>query len=334
LSTLPLPASGYEVYLVGEIHGAKETQDVFMQYLARLSAASGLRDVAFEERGVFQPQAEAYVEGRSSALPPQLCLRVEILGALRRFNQGRNANEMVHVHLVDVDTPAPVIRQHLSSIQKRVAGAKAVRVPDAAHIKTHGLETVAALERLTTDSQILRELRTVRYSIRVLQQGLEFDTGQNKGSPYINEREETIASNIMDVVHEGRPVLALYGGDHVSRKRRTNFGGPERNQDYSPMALRLQDAGIKGFSLLTFPLSGSTSWRGRDLEIVWTARDGHLDGGETLDRVLAAAPEATFFYVDRQRQHIMMPTEDANNSVVDAVLLWRKATPMEDHCAR
>lgn len=334
LNTLPLPTSGYQVYLLGEVHGVKETQDVFMQYLAKLSAASGLRDVAFEERGVYQPEAEAYVEGRSNALPPQLCLRVEILGALRRFNQGRSANETVRVHFVDVDSPPPAIRQHLSSIQERITGAKAVRLPDAAHIKTRGLETVAALEQLTTDPQILHELRTVRYSILVVQQGLEFDIGQPKGRPYINDREEAIARNFMDLVHDGRPVLALYGGDHISRKVRTNFAGQEWNQDYSPMALLLQDAGVKVFSMLTYPLSGSTSWRGRQLEIIWTPSEGHLDGGESLDRVLAAAPKATFFYVDRQTQHIKMPNEDADNFVVDAVLLLRKATPMEDHCRR
>jgi hypothetical protein len=333
LSALPLPVTGYQVYLLGELHGVKETEEVFMQYLARLSEA-GLRDVAFEERGVYQPEGEAYVEGRSSALPAQLCLRVGILGALRRFNQGRNANEIIRVHFVDVDSPAPAIRQHLLSIQERVARAKALRVPDAAHIKAHGPEAVAALERLTTDPQILRELRTVRYSIRVLQQGLEFDISQPKGSPYINDREEAVARNLMDLAHDGRPVLALYGSDHVSRKLRTRMAGPERNQDYSPVALRLQNAGVKVFSMVTYPLSGSTSWRGRRLPIFWTPSEGHLDGGETLDRLLAAAPEATFFYVDRQRQHIKMPNEDADNFVVDAFLLWRKATPMEDHCQR
>jgi len=100
------------------------------------------------------------------------------------------------------------------------------------------------------------------------------------------------------------------------------------------MALRLQDAGVKVFSLVAYPLSGSTSWRGRHWDILWTANEGHLDSEETLDRVLAAAPEATFFYVDRQKQPIRMPNEDANNFVVDAFLLFTKATPMEDHCRR
>ena len=145
LSTMPVPASGYDVYLLGEMHGIRETQDVFMQYLAKLSTTSGLRDVAFEERGVYQPEAEAYVEGRSDALPPQLCLRVEILRALLRFNQGRKANEIIRVHLVDVDSPAPAIRQHLAAIQERIPAARAVRLPAAAAIKTRGLETVAAL---------------------------------------------------------------------------------------------------------------------------------------------------------------------------------------------
>ena len=48
LSAFPLPVSGYDVYMVGELHGVKETVGVFVQYLAKLYDGARLRDVAQE----------------------------------------------------------------------------------------------------------------------------------------------------------------------------------------------------------------------------------------------------------------------------------------------
>ena len=70
------------------------------------------------------------------------------------------------------------------------------------------------------------------------------------------------------------PVLALYGSDHVSRSRRKD-GGSDRNREFAPRALRLVDAGAKVFSLVTFPLSGRWSWRGRRGEMFWTPKDAY-----------------------------------------------------------
>jgi hypothetical protein len=334
LSALPLPVSGYEVYLLGELHGVKETVDVFIQYLAKLYTGAGLRDVAIEEDAVYQPEAQAYMEGKSDAVPEPLCLRAGVIRAIRRFNEGRKENELVCLHLVDIDTPATAIRQHLSTIKERIAGAGAVRVPYGSDIKAHGLEVVAALQRLTADQEILGELRTVAHSIRAYRQGLEVGTGQFKGSPYLDDREQAISSNIVDLLRDrnSRTVLALYGSDHVSKARRKD-GGERRNRDFSPLALRLEEAGVRVFSLVTVPLSGRWRWRGREGEMFWTARDGSLAGGETLDRVLATVPESTLLYVDPRRQRISLPSQDLNRFVVDAFLLFASATPMEDHCA-
>ena len=277
VSALPLPVSGYEVYLVGELHGVKENEEILVGYLARLYSESGLRDVAIEEDAVYQPAARAYVEGRSSVLPQTLCLRAGILRALRFFNEGKD-DELVRVHLVDIDSPATAIRQHLLAVQEQVPDAAAVRVPSEAELKEHGPETVAALKRLATGRQQLSELRTIGHSIGAYQQGLEVGTTHKfKGSPYLDDREQAIASNILELVHSrnGRAVLALYGTDHVSKSRRKD-GGAERNHEFSPLALRLVDAGAKVFSLMTVPLSGRWSWRSREGEMFWTPRDGHL----------------------------------------------------------
>ena len=334
VSALPLPVSGYQVYFVGEFHGVNETVDILMQYLARLYTGVGLRDVAIEEKAVYEGDARAYVEGRSSTVPAALCLRSAVLQALRHFNEGRNQNELVRVHLVDIDSPASAIRQHLLAIREQVHGAAAVRVPDAKDIKQRALDTVDDLKRLTADENLQGGLRTVQHSIAAYQHGLEFDTSDVKGSPYLDDREEAISSNIQDLLRnpDCRAVLALYGSDHVAKSRRKD-GGENRDRDFLPLALRLEQAGLKVFSVVTFPLSGRSSWRGHEGELPWTARDGTLENGETLDRVLTALPSGTLLYADPKRHRIRLPSKDITAFLVDAFLLFPIATAMENHCA-
>lgn len=333
LSALPLPVSGYQVYLLGEQHGVKETEGLLAQYLARLYAGAGLRDVAFEEDAVYEREAEDFVNGKSSGLPETLCLRAGFLQVIRHFNEGRTGTGLVRVHLVDIDTPATAIRQHLLSIKERVAAAAALRVPDAMGIRKHGLKVVDGLEKLPGAAPVSGELRTVRYSIIAYQQGLEVGTGAPKGSPYLDAREEAISRNIQDLLHEQDcpAVLALYGSDHVSKAQRKD-GGPGRDRPFEPMALRLQQSGVKVFSLVTYPLAGHTSWRGRRGELPYAASDGSLADGETLDRVLAAAPGATLLYVDPRQQRVRLPSQDATAYGVDAFLLLASATAMENRC--
>ena len=314
LNALPLPVSGYQVYLLGELHGVRETEDIFMLYLARL----GLRDVAIEEDAVYERDAQAYVEGTSATLPPELCLRAGVFEALRRFNR------QIRVHLVDIDTPATAIRRHLLAIRKQTGAA--VRVPEVKDIRKRGLRAVEDLERLTSDEQLRRELRTVRHSIRAYQQGLEVGTGNFKGSPYLDDREEAISRNIQDLLRDPdcRGVLALYGSDHVSKTPRKD-GGAKRDRPFSPLALRLEQAGVKVFSLVTFPLSGRSRWRGREWELPWTAGDASLENGGPL-------PQAAFLYVDPKRQPVKLPSQDVTRFNVDAFLLFPVATAMEDRC--
>src|SRR5436853_769621 len=65
VESLAVPTQGYQAYLIGELHGIEETGDFLVQYLVLLHKTSGLRDVALEEKGVYEDQAQAYVEGRS-----------------------------------------------------------------------------------------------------------------------------------------------------------------------------------------------------------------------------------------------------------------------------
>ena len=66
---LPLPVSGYRIYLVGESHGNLENETVFLSYLSRLYRDAGLRDVVIEEDQAYDDEAKAFVQGKSTALP-------------------------------------------------------------------------------------------------------------------------------------------------------------------------------------------------------------------------------------------------------------------------
>jgi hypothetical protein len=332
VSTLPLPVSGYQVYLMGELHGAKENAAIFGQYLAKL-AATGLRDVAIEEKSIYQPDAQAYVEGRSNSLHPQVCLRANIIDEVRKFNQGRGSAPIVRIHLVDIDSPADAIRQHLVMVKERMGVSQTVNIPEVSDLKTGGLKAVEELRHLPGSSAYTGELRTIEHSIRAYQQGLEFGLLPPKGSPYLDDREGAVAENIRDVLaaKDSHGVLALYGDDHVGKVRRKD-GGPDRNLSFAPMALRLEESGVTVFSLITFPLSGSYAWRGQESGTMWSAEDGSLSNGQTLDKFLAEVHQPPLLYFDAKKELVKTPSDDINRSRPDAFLLIRVATPMENRC--
>jgi hypothetical protein len=236
VEALPLPTAGYQAYLVGEIHGLKENEEFQVEYLELLNRSSNVRDVAIEEKSVYERQAQAYIDGDSDALPAALCLRANLLRGIRELNT-ELGQKKIRIHLVDIDSPAAAIREHLLSIKSRIPEAVEVRVPEANEIKERGLETIGILRGFKSDAHLKAELRTVEYSIRAYQDGFEAGTGPGIGSPYLEEREQAVADNIGELV-SGGPVLAIYGSDHVSKSARKD-GGSKRNQPFWPMAARL-----------------------------------------------------------------------------------------------
>jgi hypothetical protein len=176
---LPLPTPGYEAYLVGELHGLEENEEFELQYLRLLHNASGLRDVAIEEKAVYENDAQAFVDGRLEQLPPELCHRAGILAGIRRFNTELNKDARIRIHLTDIDSPTVAIRQHLAAIQQRLK-ANNVSIPDETAIRTRGLETVAQLKLLTTDTALRSELRTIEFSVAAFEQGVEVGIGPSR----------------------------------------------------------------------------------------------------------------------------------------------------------
>jgi hypothetical protein len=109
-NSLPLPTSGYQVYLVGENRGNQQTKAVLMGYLGRLYNESSLRDVFLEEDQAYEEEAQSFVQGKQDNIPEGLCLRADILKRLREFNRGLPWDKKIRVHLVDIDSPEQTIR--------------------------------------------------------------------------------------------------------------------------------------------------------------------------------------------------------------------------------
>ncbi len=330
---LPFPVSGYQIYLIGEMHGVRQNVTAFEACLKRL-ADSGLRDVAIEEDAVYERAAQDYVTGASDGVPEALCLRAGVLEVVRRLNRGRAVGQLIRVHLTDIDSPASAIRQHLELLKSRFPGAQSIPIPDARNIKGRGLRTVEKLrQRMPVGGGWHGEMRTIEYSIQAYREGLEIGVGQSRGSPYLESREEAVAANLKDVLNQPdcRGVLVQYGMDHVSKAER-NDGGPGRDQPFAPLALRLERSGVKVFSLLTLPLGGTWRWRGKSGPLLWNASDARLSTGEPLDRVLKEAQYPSMLYVDPKLERMRLPTEDQNRFEADAYLLFATGIALDNRC--
>ena len=143
---LPLPVSGYQAYLIGEMHGVQENVTASGAYLEVL-LRSGLRDVALEEDSLYERDAQAYVTGKTSRLRNELCLRAGVLDVIRALNSSRPANDSIRVHLVDIDSPAGAIHEHLTILKEQAGDARSLVIPTLNEMEEHGLGAVEAFRR-------------------------------------------------------------------------------------------------------------------------------------------------------------------------------------------
>ncbi len=174
-NSIPIPVSGYQIYMIGEFHGARETKSLLLAIMTRLHRESGLRDIALEEDQVYQSAARDYVDGEIDILPTALCLRTDVLETIRQFNASTDANERLRVHLVDIDSPIQAIREHLLDLKGRL-GAQAVVIPDEQTLRERGLGLVDQMTPLANEDSLRAELETIRSSILAYREGVEIGT--------------------------------------------------------------------------------------------------------------------------------------------------------------
>jgi len=197
--SVPIPKTKYQVYLVGDFHGARETKWFLEGFLARLNQEVGLRDVAVEEDQVYERAAIDYVDGKVDRLPAALCLRTDVLDMIKAFNASVAADRRVRVHLVDIDSPMQAIREHLLLLKEKL-GAHQVVIPDEESLRRTGLELIQKIKPLASEEGSKAELETIKSSIIANREGIEVGTSLPKGNPLHESREGAIARNLLRVL--------------------------------------------------------------------------------------------------------------------------------------
>ncbi len=347
----PFPTSGYAVYIVGETHGNQQTKQVFQTYLKVLYNKTGLRDVILEEHQAYESDANAYLQGRTAALPDELCRRTDILGMIREFNATLPTNDKVVVHLVDVDSPLSVIYKHLIELHTRL-GSKgtSIQVSPLSEMETWSPKLVYDLmdslqNTASDDSDILKELQTLRLSFRWYFLGNELDSDTKATVSFTPLREDIIAQNIQNLISrlDDKPILVFFGSAHAM-KANPFLGSPVKN--LRTWAQRLTEAGVSVYSLDVEPMAGSGYWRGETLQYAEYARQYQFENGSLLSSLFDTHPDAGIIYADlraEENKNFKLPNELSPgvqqlqdmpaSQVYDGLVIFKEVTPMENACS-
>lgn len=248
----PFPTSGYDVYIVGETHGNQEAKQVFQTYLKTLYENAGVRDVVLEEDQGYESDANAYVQGRIDTLPQGLCLRTDILGQIRKFNETLSVDGKVTVHLVEVDSPLSVVYKHLFELHERLgAKAESIQIPSLSEFESWSprqfIDLLTELENAAAGQpDILHELEMVRLSFRWYTMGNDMDQGTGNQT-FKTMREQINTQNMQYLVTQlsGKPILAFYGAGHGTKA----YTAPNLSEEDKSWGQRLNESGIPVYTL-------------------------------------------------------------------------------------
>jgi hypothetical protein len=339
------PTSGYTVYIVGETYGNRETKLIFRTRLQTLYQAAGLRDIILEEDQGYETEANAYIQGLKDELPTGLCLRMDILTQIREFNASLPAGEKVRVHLVDVDSPFPIIYKHLVELHKQTgASGERIQIPDLEEFQVlrsaSMFELINELRNVAKDQpDILNGLDTVYWSIRWHFLGNRMDIGLPVGPrrTFFPMREDIITQNIQHLVTQldGKPVLAFFGAAH-GMKNTVSVNLPVFG--FKSWAQRLMEAGVRVYSMLIDGISGAGYWQGESFSYGKGVGEYQLEDGSSLFSLFIAHSEMKIIYIDLRREenaNLQLVPEFPDvpaSQVYDGLILFQEFTPMENAC--
>jgi hypothetical protein len=348
------PTSGYRVYFVGESHGNRETKLVFREYLKKLYEDAGLRDVILEEDQSYESDANAYVHGQVDQLAEGLCLRNDILNHIREFNASLPENQQVVVHLVDVDSPFPIIHKHLMELKDQIGSdADAIQVPRSSDLRNWNSQQRADLIMELQDiaanrPEILNGLDTVSLSLDWFFLGNRMDTrmpaaagGQAFFAPI---REDVITKNIEFLLNQlkDKPVLAFFGANHGMK---TQGFAELPIEGFETWVERLTLSGVPVYSVTINALAGEGYWRGDTFtyeapgEQQYEGVDGYRFGdGTTLVSLFETHPDRQILFVDlatEDNTDVQLPKSYLDipaSQLYDGLILFKEFTPMENAC--
>ena len=352
-SVLPLPTSGYDVYVIGEPHGEREVHLLALDYLKTLNETIGLHDIMLEMIApAYETEVNAYVLGLSDTALDEWCVLAEVLGGVRALNETLPDDEKIRVHLVDLDSGAAdsraaLIHTHLQVVHSRLGtAAEHITIPELSQFEDWSEDSMLTLvdqleETAGGRETIGDELATIGVSVRYhcmwrqyFRNTITLDEAVERSS---NIREERVTQNIQQLLEElqDTPVLALYGGWHAQKRpamssKRFLMNTPSWTQ-------RLCEAGVPVYSVLAMGLSG---WANVNVDVPPTrinrdATQMRFSDNTSLANILAAATDYDIVYVDLRLEtnaslRLGADFEDVPaGEVYDGLVLFREVTPLE-----
>lgn len=351
---MPLPLVGYDLYILGEPHGIHELHTFTLAFLERLHRYSAVRDLILEEDQVFEREAQAYVSGGSSVIPPGACLSGDLLDGVRQLNEGLAQEDQIRVHFVDLDSTIHNVHKHMQILVQALGErGEGIPIPPLQEFNTwtyeEQLDLAQALAAVGDQGHLMREIETVRASLLWLANGngipaedplgIELPVTLIPGSQWV--REETITRNILDLVESGqaRPALVSYGAWHVQKFPALPFFNEVSPFDNYPLVQRLGDAGIPLYSLALYAEQGTSSVRGQIAEITpWVDPSQIYLGDMRLSWLLEQAAPNNQLFVDfrvEPNASTILGTRFGlvrAGRVFDGLLLFRQVSAMKDFC--
>ena len=345
LAALPLPISGYSIYLIGEQPRAHEIHQLFLTYLKMLHEAIGLRDIVLEISQGDERMLNEYLVGLIETFPSPVYRYIsEILRGIREMNEALPEDEKIRVHLVVVDRDLSLVYEHLKMLQKEIGpDAEDIQLPPLEEFKELSEEELVELvDEFETGGElngsILNELSTIRSSIH-----FSFAGGYSGGRSGMcmrleafSIREEAIAQNIQYLLQElnGAPLLVLFGGAHTTKCKAYTYISKIPGAEEIPMwAQRLVESGVDVYSLCTFCLSGRV---GKGF-IPISPDDIQFADGTTLDSMLDGISDCNIIYIDLRSEpnrsiNLRLPSfksEIPAGEIFDGLIIFREITPAQ-----
>ena len=325
VSNLPLPTSGYDIYVIGEIHGVHEIQLLFLDYLKMLHGTIGLRDVVLEASQARNKEMNEYVVGLSDEFHGVL------LKGIKTFNETLPENEKIRVHAVDIDWTILEIHEHLCALKEEIGTvANQIQIPPLDEFEKwdeeYMLVLVNQIVEITDNESVLNELETLRASIR----WYFADRLLNDDLP-AQIREEAITRNIQYVLKElnGASVLVRYGEWHARK-------GSDSVPELYPWAQRLTEVGVSIYSVCIICLGGEVWDYGSEEAVSVSANpDGIMFAdGTTLSNILENAPDYNIIYIDLNQEvyistKLMRIRTSTGKTIFDGVIVFREVTPIQ-----
>jgi hypothetical protein len=349
LADLPLPTSGYELYVIGEPHGQKEVRDLVFAYLVKLYHQAGTRSIILEQiPPVYEKDVNAYVLGERDALSLNWSISADILIDVRKFNDGLVPEDKIRVYLSDLDWQLSTILTHLRALSAEIGPEnEKLEMPLLAEFKTwEETEMLALVDEMVVRAgdrdDIVAVLETIGDSIRWQFVNARMQNGEMTNSEYIRYahiREERISLNVQRILveEESRPVIALYGGYHAQRFPALVVApyGHVLFLDSPSWTQRTVEAGINIYSVFSMGLSGKEGLKPNEEPVDKNPEEIQFTDGSTVADLFTIYPQANILYIDlhmEENRTLRLGNDfidvDAGK-IYDAAVLFREVHPQE-----